>query len=210
MKKLLPIILASFGFLPSHGAAQPLMTYTYADVAYQWSHIDESGVNDGNGLDAKISYSPIKHFAIEGGYNYLSTKGHLDLLGERFNFNIDQNVFSYGGAGWYSLMQDLDIVARVGGLHARATASGYGDESTTSDNGVYAGLSLRYLATQDFEADLNVIYDRIEDGAWTYGATGLYAIHENVALKGEATIDNDSDIALLAGIRVALKDSELF
>jgi hypothetical protein len=210
MKKLLPILLASICFLPSVGAAQPLMTYTYADVAYQWTHVDESGINDANGLDTKISYSPVNHFALEGGYNYLSTKGHVDVLGDRFNFNIDQNVFSYGGAGWYSLQDDLDIVARVGGLHARATASAGGEDSTTSDNGVYAGLSLRYLATEDFEADLNVIYDRIENGAWTYGVTGLYAVHENVALKGEAAIDNDTDVALLAGIRIALKDSELF
>ncbi len=209
MKKLLPVILASIGFLPCVGEAQPLMTYTYADVAYQWTHIDQSGVNDANGLDAEISYSPLKHFALEGGYNYLSTKGHVDLLGERLNINLDQNIFSYGGAGWYSLQDDLDIVVRVGGLHARATASAGGEDSTTSDNGVYTGLSLRYLATKELETDLNVLYDRIENGSWTYSLTGLYSIHENVALKGEAGIDNDSDVALLAGIRVALQDTEL-
>jgi hypothetical protein len=209
MKKLLPLILASMSFLPSVGTAQPLMTYTYADVAYQWTHVDQSGVNDANGLDAKISYSPITHFALEGGYNYLATKGHVDFIGDRLTINLDQNIFSYGGAGWYSLQDDLDIVVRVGGLHARATASVDGEDSTASDNGVYTGLSLRYLATKELETDFNVLYDRIEDGSWTYSLTGLYSIHENVALKGEAGIDNDSDIALLAGIRVALKDTEL-
>jgi hypothetical protein len=92
----------------------------------------------------------------------------------------------------------------VGGIHARASVSGYGEEETVSDNGVYAGLTLRYLATEDLETDLNVTYDRVENGAWTYGVTGLYAIHENVALKADAAIDNDTNVGLLAGVRLSL------
>jgi hypothetical protein len=63
---------------------------------------------------------------------------------------------------------------------------------------------LRYLASDELETDIFATYDRIESGAWTYGVTGLYAVHENVALKGEAAIDNDSDVALLGGIRLAM------
>ena len=71
-------------------------------------------------------------------------------------------------------------------------------------SGVYAGLTLRYVPTEDVETDFNVPYDRVEDGAWTSGITGLYAIHEHVALKAETAIDNDTNVGLLAGVRLAL------
>lgn len=209
MKKLLPIILSVFACAPTVAVSQPLMTYTYADVAYQWTHIDESGYSDGNGLDAQLSFSPIKHFALEGGYNYISTKAHADLLGDRFNFNVDQNSFTYGGAGWYSIQDDLDIVARVGGISARANISGNGVDESATDNGVYTGVTLRYLATQELETDLYVLYDHVQNTTWTYGLTGLYKVHENIALKGEAAIDDDTDIALLAGVRIAMQDMNL-
>ena len=204
MKKILSLVLPLAALLPSTASAQPLMNYTYADVAYQWTHVSESGLSDANGLDAKLSYSPIKHFALEGGYNYASAKAHIDGLGDRYNFNIDQNVFTYGGAGWYSLQDDLDVVVRVGGIHARASISGNDIDESASDNGVYTGATLRYLATKDLETDFGVTYDHVSSTNWTYALTGLYAIHENVALKGEAAIDNDSDVGLLGGVRLAM------
>ena len=69
---------------------------------------------------------------------------------------------------------------------------------------MYAGLTFRYVPTENVETDFNVLYERMEDGAWTYGIRGLYAIHERVALKAEANIDNDADVSLLAGVRLAL------
>ncbi len=201
---LLSFVIASTAIFASAAAAQPLMTYTYADVAYQWTSINEDGYDNANGVDVRLSASPIEHFALEGGYNYATTGLNLALPDERLSFDVDSNVFTYGGAGWYTIAEGLDLVGRVGGIHARASLSGYGVDETASDNGVYAGLSLRYLATEDLETDLNVLYDRIEDGAWTYGLTGLYAVHEHVALKAEAAIDNDADVGLLAGVRLAL------
>ena len=204
MKRLLTLLAVSTTMLVSTATAQPLMTYTYADVGYQWTYIDESGFDNANGVDVELSVSPIEHFALEGGYNYSASSAKLALPGETLSFDIDSNVFTYGGAGWYTLQEGLDLVARVGGIHARASLSGYGEEETASDNGVYAGLTLRYLALEDLETDLNVTYDRVENGAWTYGVTGLYAIHENVALKADAAIDNDTNLGLLAGIRLSL------
>jgi hypothetical protein len=185
---------------PNTASAQPLMNYTYADVAYQWTHFDESWLDNGNGLDVQLSFSPIQHFALEGGYNYLKT-GSSNVVPD---LTVTQNWFTYGGAGWYSLQEGLDIVARVGGIHARSRVEAFDMDGTASDNGVYTGLTLRYLATEALETDLFVSYDRVDTGAWTYGLTGLYALHENVALKGEAAINDDSDVALLAGIRLAM------
>lgn len=193
MKRLIPFVALVVASFTSDASAQPLMNYTYADVAYQWTHVDESGFDDANGLDARVSYSPIHHFALEGGYNLASGK----VLGNGYR----EHLFSYGGAGWYSFCEGLDLVGRVGGIHARGEIDNFDD---VSDNGVYAGASLRYLVTKEFEADLNVLYDRIEDGEWSYSLTGLYAVHENVALKTEAGMNDDSDVSLLGGVRLAM------
>ena len=193
MKRWIPIIAFLLSGYASVASATPLMKYTYVDAAYQWTHIHDSGVNDANGLDSKISYTPIEHFALEGGYNYLSTKFS--------GINIRENVFTYGGAGWYTVAQGLDLVGRVGGIAANAKASGF---DKVNDNGVYAGGTLRYLAAKDLETDLNIEWDRISTGSWTYGLVALYAIHENVALKAGADINNSSDVALTAGVRVAM------
>ena len=204
MKKLLTsLFIAVLGYVGS-ASAQPLMNYTYADIAYQWTHLDQSGLDGANGLDTKLSYSPIKHFALEGGYNYSSTSADFSSPGETFKFNLDQNVFTYGGAGWYSLDEKLDIVARVGGVHARAHASGSEYDDTSSDNGVYTGLTLRYLALEQLETDAFIQYDHINSDSWTYGVTGLYALCTNAALKGEVAMDDESNVALLGGVRLAM------
>ena len=204
MKKFFALFAVSATTFATTVTAQPLMTYTYADVAYQWTYSNESGLDNANGVDVKLSASPIKHFALEGGYKYAAGGFKTtDMLGTTSG-DINTNIFTYGGAGWYTIQDGLDIVARVGGIHASANFSGYGDSETFSDNGVYTGLTLRYLALADLETDLNVTYDRIDTGSWTYSATALYAVHENVALKGDAGIDDNGDVGLLAGVRLSL------
>lgn len=193
MKRLLSFFALALATFTSDASAQPLMTYNYIDAAYQWTYIDESNIDNANGLDTNFLVSPISNFAIEGGYNYLNTKAY----GTGYN----QDTYSYGGAGWYSLCDGLDLVAHVGGIHARAHLDEVG---SASDNGMYAGGTVRYLATEDLETDLDITWDRISTGNWTYGATALYAVHKHIALKGSAQINKDSDVALLAGIRLAL------
>ena len=174
------------------------MNYTYADAAYQWTAIDQEGFGDSNGLDTKLSFSPVDHFALEGGYNYLSTKFNPGDIKTR------QHLFSYGGAGWYSFCEGLDLVARVGGLSSRVNFSADGFDESVNDNGVYAGGSLRYLVQEDLEADLNVTYQKLDSASWLYSATGLYAVHENVALKGDVGIDSDKNVYLTGGFRFAM------
>jgi|GEM_PF-2014283 hypothetical protein len=204
MKRTFALLAASTAALATTASAQPLMTYTYADVAYQWTYFNESGIDNANGVDVQLSVSPVQHFALEGGYNYGATGFKSSDMFQTYSVDVTTNVFSYGGAGWYTIQDGLDIVARVGGIHARANYSGYGESEGVSDNGVYTGLTLRYLALKDLETDLNVTYDRINTGSWTYSGTVLYAVHENVALKGDAGINDNGDVGLLAGIRLSL------
>ena len=204
MKRTFALLAASTAALATTASAQPLMTYTYADVAYQWTYINESGIDNANGVDVQVSVSPLKHFALEGGYNYAASGFKSSDMFQTYSVDFNTNVFTYGGAGWYTIQDGLDIVARVGGIHARANYSGYGESEGISDNGVYTGLTLRYLALKDLETDLNVTYDRINTGSWTYSGTVLYAVHENVALKGDAGINDNGDVGLLAGVRLSL------
>lgn len=201
LKKVVTVLAISSAAFGTHAHAQPLMTYTYTDVAYQWTSLRDSVLDNTNEVDVKLSASPVKHFALEGGYNYAAGSVLEAYDAVPSTIDIDTNIFKYGGAGWYSLQDGLDLVARVGGIHARASLSEYG---TFSNDGVYAGASLRYLALDELETDFNVLYENVNSGVWTFSGTALYAVHEHVALKADAGITDEADVILLAGVRLAL------
>jgi hypothetical protein len=89
----------------------------------------------------------------------------------------------------------------VGGIH---TEDNVADIGNPDQNGVYAGFGVRSLITETFEGNADVTYDRVGTGNWTYGVTGLATVAENVALKIGGNITNDSNVALLAGVRLGL------
>ena len=198
MKKMILAALLAVGSVTT-ASADPLMKYTYADVSYQWAHVDADGLNDSNGVDTKLSYSPIDNFALEGGYNYANS----GFTGA--GSNINQSFFRYGAAGYYSYCNGIDLVARVGGTHVNIDSTG-----DASDNGVYAGLGLRHQLTDTIEVDADALYDNVNSiynvsgGQWTYTGTVLNTLTEDLALKLTAGIDADTDIFLTAGIRLAM------
>jgi hypothetical protein len=194
MKKLLALVAVLFAASASTAQAGPLMKYDYFDAAYEWTHQD-GDIKDSNGLDTRLSYSPIENFALEGGYNYADSG-----LG---NFDLDGHLYRYGGLGYYTWCPGIDLVARVGGLHARADTDIPGTNDR-SDNGVYAGVGLRYLFTDEIETNLDITWSRITTGDWNYTGTAFYAIAENVALKAGVGIDDESNVNLLGGIRLAM------
>jgi len=180
-------------------SADPLMKYTYADVSYQWAHVDAEGLNDSNGVDTKLSYSPLENIAAEFGYNYANS----GFTGQ--STNIDQSFFRYGLAGYYSYCNGIDLVARAGASHVNLDAAGDAD-----DDGVYAGLAVRHQLTDTVEVDAEALYDNVNSiynvsgGQWTYTGTVLNSLTEELALKLTAGIDADSDIFLTAGLRLAM------
>ena len=180
-------------------SADPLMKYTYADVSYQWAHVDAEGINDSNGVDTRVSYSPLENLAAEFGYNYANS----GLTGQ--SVNIDQNFFRYGLAGYYSYCNGIDFVARVGASHVQLDAAGDAD-----DDGVYSGLAVRHQFSDTIELDLEALYDNVasiynvQGGQWTYTGTALQTLTDELALKLSAGIDADSDVFLTAGLRLAM------
>jgi hypothetical protein len=175
------------------------MKYTYADVSYQWAHVDAEGLNDSNGVDTKISYSPLENIAAEFGYNYANS----GFTGQ--STNIDQSFFRYGLAGYYSYCNGIDFVARVGASHVNIDSAGDAD-----DDGVYSGLAVRHQLTDTVEVDAEALYDNVNSiynvsgGQWTYTGTLLNTLTEDLALKLTAGIDADSDVFLTGGLRLAM------
>jgi hypothetical protein len=73
------------------------------------------------------------------------------------------------------------------------------DEDT--ENGVYAGGEVRYLLSELYELDGSIDYANIDEAVWTVGTSLLRALNDNFALRGGVAINDDSDLALQAGIR---------
>ena len=192
MKRFLPLVILvsvalSFRSVPAN--ADPLMNYNYFDMAYEWISYDDSVIDDSNGFNSQLSYAIINNVALEAGYDYLNAG------------DVDGQLFGYGGAYWYTVDQGLDLVARLGGLHARIES----DVAEDSDNGVYAGGEVRYLLTKLYELDGSLNYAHIDETTWTVGTSLLRSLSDNLALRGGVAINDDSDVVLQAGIRLALK-----
>ena len=211
MKKITLLLAAAAAFVSTTASAQPLMQYNYLDVAYQWNDTKGiSGLRPTNGLDTKLSVSPIDNFALEGGYNY--AKGDLTktVQSELEDFivtgagSINFNTWTYGVLGYYSLCDGLDLLARVGGNHYNENFSIAGNKFSGGADRIYAGVGARYLATEDLEIDGNILYQDQDRAVWTYSSTALYAVHQNVALKGDVGIDDNSNVTLTAGVRLAM------
>ena len=192
MKRFLPLVIlisAALYFRSVPASADPLMNYNYFDLAYEWISYDDSPIDDSNGFNSQLSYAIIDNLALEGGFDYLNAG------------SVDGQLFSYGGAYWYTLEQGLDLVARVGGLHARIET----DVADDSDNGVYAGAEVRFLLTKVYELDGSVTYANIDETSWTVGTSLLTSLSDSFALRGGVAINDDSDVTLQGGLRWAFK-----
>ena len=198
MKRILSLGALALAFSASTASADPLMKYDYFDAAYQWTSTDSDSFDNANGLDTKISYSPIDNFAIEGGYNY----ARADFTGT--DIGVNSNTYTYGVLGYYSICPGFDLLGRVGGTHLNDNFSFDGTKISASGERVYAGIGSRYLLTDDIEFDANVTYVDLDNASWTYSGTGLLAVSENVALKADVAIDDDKDVALTGGVRLAM------
>ena len=198
MKRILSLGALALAFSASTASADPLMKYDYFDAAYQWTSTDSDLIDNQNGLDTKISYSPIDNFAIEGGYNY----ARADFTGT--DIGVNSNTYTYGVLGYYSICPGFDLLGRVGGTHLNANASVDGTKISESAERAYAGIGSRYLLTDDIEFDANVTYADLDTASWTYSGTGFLTVSENVALKADVAIDDNDNVALTGGVRLAM------
>lgn len=205
MKKILSLFAAAMAFGATAASADPLMKYNYFDAAYQWNDTKGiHGVGPTNGVDTKLSISPFENFALEGGYNYANGDFSKTIRDAINVSSINYNTYSYGILGYVSYCPGLDFLARVGGNHFNANTDIVGDHVTEAADRVYAGGGSRYLLSDEIEVDANILYQNVNGALWTYSGTALYTVAENVALKADAGIDNESSVTLTAGVRLAM------
>jgi hypothetical protein len=176
--------------------AEPILNYNYADVRYSWTSIDQAGVDDANGVTADLSFSPIDNFFLEGGYEYADSA----FGGPGLDLDADAQLFNYGGGFYFPLTEEVHAKVRVGGLHARIDS----DLGDASDNGVYAGGSLRIRMGCAFELEPAFVYNHVEATVWDYTLSALVPVADNVGLVAGVGMDDDKDVNLNVGVRFTM------
>lgn len=169
-------------------SADPLMRYSYLDLGYRWLEVDPSGYggSSSDDLTAAISVSPVEHFALEGGYGF----GNLD-------YGAYRNTFTYGVLGYVSLADSLDLYAHGGGISTELTTDFYDQDG----EGVYAGLGLRGLFAKNWEGSGEVQFTDALQQQWQAVGTVLARVHDHIAVKGQATINDNGNAGMLIGVR---------
>ncbi len=192
MRKTLCLFMLSLLVCGVTAAQAQEISYNYAEAAYQWVAFDEEGVGNSNGLDTKLSVSPIEYFALETDYNFQSFK----IDGMRTHLSS----WTYGALGYYPFCDNVHAVFRIGGILAHENVLAW--EGFTK-NGIYSGAGLRYQFENDAELEGNITYSHLEssDADWEYEGVGLYPIVGKLALKGSAAINDEADVTLTGGLR---------
>ncbi len=180
--------------IATSASASPLMEYNDIDIAYKHTFFDESGLDDGNGLDLGVRISPVEPLFLEVGYEYLATKAE--------SFNLDAHMLTYGGGAYFGCDEDLHFLGRVGGITEWVDPE---EGSTEDESGWYIGAEVRAKVADDVELDGSITYSDVKDAElWNFGITTLVALNDRLAVLGAVEINDESDVALLAGLRVGL------
>lgn len=154
--------------------------YNYVSVGYGNTELDGIDVDgDGFGITGSIAISDSYH--VFAGYE---TAG--------LDFGVDMTAWA-AGIGWnFGLSDKVDMVTRLSYRYIELEASGFGSED---DNGLGAGLGLRFAATRQLELDAGIDYVDYGDGGddTAFGLGGLYSFSDAFALGlGGSWSDNVS------------------
>lgn len=189
-------LFASLSLFASTAVASPLLSYNTADLGFKWTHFDDSELDNANGLEARVSHSPVENFFLEGGYNYYNT--------EFSNFDIDNHTFRYGGGAYlpFGCDDNFHLVLGVGGLHTDLN----GDfDAAYSDDGVYTGPSLRAKVSSEVELGIGSEFQDYDDAGngWIHNVNAIWAANDNLAIVAKAELTDESDVGVLGGVRYA-------
>lgn len=194
MKKLIAsALLCVASVLPVGASADTgdLLSYNYADVTYDHTYIEPRfGLDDADGGNLTLSYSPIEYFFAKLGYSY----DNSGITGAGVNLNL--HTFTYGGGAYYDITDTLHLVGSVAGVFADVDSGG-------DDNGIQYEALVRALVADAFEANLGARYDDLDEfgNTWTYFARALVPVTCGVAALAGVAINEDDDTILEAGLR---------
>lgn len=179
-----PIALSLFAFAggSSHDA-EPLFSYTYADLSYVYSDVDVAN-DELTGFDALGSAEISDHMRVFAGYSAVT-------LG-----NFDTNTMQ-AGIGYHNpVFETSEVILDAG--YVRADADG----AASAVNGYLLGLEYRFMVYDRFEFDAGATYREFEGGAdnTAVEAGFLYYLNDSIGLSLSADFDDDNEV-FFAGIR---------
>jgi hypothetical protein len=182
------IVKAMFGGLML--AAAPLtaladdMSYSFVDVAYVETDIDDAPTADGFALRGAVGFA--ETFFVFGEYSDQSVSG------------VDLTSYAVGLGGHYGIAENLDLVGRVGWAQVEIDAGPF----DADDDAYFLDLGLRGRVGDAVELEGGARYTDFSDGG---DSTGLYAggrfhFNETWALGAEYQ-DGDDSSTILAYVR---------
>ena len=174
-------------------AAAPLaamaedMSYSYVDLAYVETDIDNAPTADGFALRGSIGFA--ENWLAFAEYSAQSVQG------------IDIDFISVGFGGHYGLTDSLDLVGRVGYTEVNLDAGG---GLNADDNGYLVDAGLRGRVGDAVELEGGVHYTDFSDGGddTAFYVGGRFHFNKTWALGAEYQDGSDSS-SILAYVRAS-------
>jgi hypothetical protein len=172
--------------------------YTYADIGYEYTDIDDS--KEGKNLSLGVvdgSFSTFEHVALRAVFK----RGRLnDFPGQFGESDPDFTEFQFGAWGHYGLIKNkLDVFAGANWFYNSRNSQTSG-VSDNSDSGAIVDAGIRYAAFKRVEFEAGGIYrtGNLDDGAVFLGPRISLTKHLWLNLKSTQLGDNDN---YYAGLR---------
>ncbi|MEX0734012.1 MAG: porin [Steroidobacteraceae bacterium] len=160
------------------------MSYSYIDLGYVETDIDNGPTADGFGVRGSVGFA--ENFFVFGEYSNQDVQG------------VDLDQFAVGLGGHLGLTEKLDLVGRVGYIDAEVSAGGF----SVSVDGYLVSAGLRGQVAEDFELEGHVIHRDLgdaggDDTAFSIG--GRYFFTDQFALGLEYETSNDANTIFVGG-----------
>lgn len=164
-------------------AQADVMSYSYIDLGYVETDIDNGPSADGFGVRGSVDFA--ENFFVFGEYT------NQDLQG------IDIDQFAVGLGGHLGLTEKLDGVGRIGYVDAEASVGGF----SASVDGYLVSAGLRGQVTDDFEMEGHLIHRDLGDAGdeTAFSIGGRYFFTDQFALGLEYEIGDDAKTFLIGG-----------
>ncbi len=173
-------------------AAAPLaaqaedMSYSYVDLGWLSTDIDNGPTADGFGLRGSIGFA--ENFFAFAEYSNQQVSG------------VDVDQYAVGLGGRFGISENVDLVGRAGYIQADASSGGF----SIDDDGYLVSAGIRGRVADGFELEGHVIHRDFGGGSddTSVAVGGRYFFTENFAVGAEYEMADDAN-TILAGVRFA-------
>lgn len=186
MKKLITVLAcASLGLFSSAGFAGKGINYSYAEAGL--ANVDSDG-GDATGAGINISYGALDNV-------------HAKLSYSRFAGDVDENRFSVGVGGNFSVAENVDLTGSLNYVDFEGTKS-----SKDKTDGYLVDIGIRAKVTKDVELNATVGSIHLEDDDNTaFSVGGVVKLHKKFSLTAKVSqfdTEDDDDTTVFIGVRL--------